>query len=392
MDVVLRSRGVVVRSLVARHGLLVLTVSSLAACGDDAPSRAGASDARTAPRIDASVAIGSPEAGAPLDGPPQAACVDPCFAAGVFTGKPISMAVRDGVVYVAVRRSSDALPDERMPDTIIAVAPDKHVTVLAHVAAAPSKLLVDATSVYWLNRGEHVNNRFRNPAVMKVGRDHGSPEVLALEPPPDVGIFDAPFLGDDNVYFAAFVERIASIRAVPVAGGETHTFIESDMLDPSIDVHVVPRSMAVRGDTIYWIDTFGGLAKMPKAGGPPQFILPPPSVVSGGLSITDQAFYFIAGRADAVGIADLVTLPLGGGQVTTLVAGVATGGVGQIWTLIDGNSLYYGDVSFPEDGDSYRVALEGGSPVRVAPSGVFALDETYLYWADSTGRVYRTAK
>jgi hypothetical protein len=315
-----------------------------------------------------------PDAGLP--------CTPPCLAAGVFRGLPIELAVRDGTVYVAAVTNGD---HNDYVGTVHAIAPDGRVTALATEQSGPRNLVIDADFVYWANQGWTDETRtWHDVAIMKVPRSGGPPVMLKEQPEPNRAQSPLAMLAHDSrLYFTNFVVA-SSVHRMPDVGGA----IETLAVDDQIAGHgrVAPMSMVMHGDTLYWVDAYGGAIAMSKNGGARTQLLDPPGAQAHGLSVDDQNLYFVAGRRDPPHGWDVVKMPLQGGPTTPLATGLALGGR---TTYLQGSDLYYTDVN-----DAYRVPIAGGTPVKVLSPGasMIAFDDAYYYWASFDGTINRMAR
>jgi hypothetical protein len=385
------------RAVPCRSVALALGVALLAACGG---SRATTPDSGTGgldpvdARIDAPPPDAPPDAFRPPDAPAPL-CVAPCLAAGVFDGSPSSITVRDGIVYVAAMTNGD---HNNYVGSIHAVGPDGHVTTLATDQSRPDLLMVDGATLYYCNQGFAAPPSFEvhEQAIMKIARTGGAPEVVLAQPTlshtqaPASMLIDGGFLYFDDLVASGTVNRL------PLAGGPVQTLAQND-LRPG-QVHVLPTTLAVHGDDLYWVSNDGGVATMPKAGGTPTYVRPPPvtSPSIGGfhnLVIDDQNIYVDDLRFDAQQhiTTDLLKLPLQGGAATPLVENVS---LIRSPLIRDADDIFVASVLVegqPED--LYRVPIAGGAPVKVVNTryDVYTIDETYVYWA-ADGIVYRTPR
>jgi hypothetical protein len=363
-----------------RDSLRVLAALALAGCGDNA-------------RLT--------DAGAPLDPSGDAApdpdaampCVDPCFATGVFDGAPTSLAVRDGTVYIATQ-APDGPHNMNYVGAIKALGPDKQVTTLATDQSAPHFLLVDASTVFWTTLGwfEPSPSIARHEAgIMKVARSGGAPGLVVGQPAAShIDLFRAAVLDGDQLYFADLVADL-SVHRVSTSGGAPQQLAVDDNMPAS--VRVLANALAVHGDTLYWVDGFGGLVAMPKGGGTREYLRPPADAQGGMIAIDDSTIYFVSGRRTGPSqqVVDILKVPLAGGTIAPVVENIGLLSLHTALTVDNGN-LYY--VGSPDAIARvlFRVPVDGGTPTRIADASAYAVDATHVYWADDRGTVYRMTK
>lgn len=252
-------------------------------------------------------------------------------------------------------------------------------TILAADQPCPRNLAVDATSVYWVNRGpETPPNIFADGAVMRVDKNGGTPSPLASKQFGDAALaVDAA-----NVYWSACGKETGVYR-LPKSGGAPVLIADTSCA----------TSIAVDATHVYWISE--AIKKADKRGGAAQTI-----VASRGsaLSINGGSIYWTrteaTSRTTFRSCADersvLMKASKEGGALTRMVelSGVAPGQI-----AMDEASIYWANDCA---NGILRVSKTGTSPRAVVQDQTtknIGVDETSVYWVtEYEGTIKKKAK
>jgi hypothetical protein len=144
-----------------------------------------------------------------------------------------------------------------------------------------------------------------------------------------------------------------------------------------------PQNLLADAENVYWLDSTAmgySINKASISAGQPMMLAA--AAAPTPMAIDSSNVYWFNTEYDAV-----YALPIGGGHVSTIAAGVASAQA----LAADGSFVYvYGD-------DSVRaVPVTGGTP-RVLASGLLmgsglTVDDSFVYWASVDGRVMRASK
>jgi hypothetical protein len=211
------------------------------------------------------------------------------------------------------------------------------VQVLKTGLALPGALVLDATSVYWVNAGTNAK-KYHDGSVMKMPLSGGEPTVLASQEDSPNGLI----LTKTHVYWTTADwenNQVGAIRSVPIGGGTVMTVVAGQP---------APQGIVSNDQDIYWVN----------AGTPPNH--------------TDGS---------------LNRMPLGGGAATPLATGqvrpfaLAVGDGRVFWTNLKGGTVR----SMALDGSDFREHASGQSN----PWGIVA-SEGDLFWSElSAGRLWK---
>ena len=139
------------------------------------------------------------------------------------------------------------------------------------------------------------------------------------------------------------------------------------------------RAIAVDATNVYWIkaDTSQGASppdgevlQCAKCGCEQPTILASKEPISGGIAVDATSVYWTNG--------DVMRVPIGGGELTTLAVAQTAGPV-----AVDATSVYWADSR-----GLMKVALTGGSPTMLVSTvgvGFIALDTTNVYYTAGSG-------
>lgn len=217
-------------------------------------------------------------------------------------------------------------------------------------------IVVDKTNVYWLTL----------TTVMKAPLLGGAPTKLAS----GQSLTSAIAVDATSVYWGA--NRM--LMKVPLAGGTPITLASSQGTISSI---------AVDRTSVYWTDLGTGIGlvmKVPVDGGPPVTLASGQGYPEGIVVDATNAYWFDAGY--------IRTVPLSGGNITTLVSYSGQSGTSTIPTAlaIDATNAYWTATDSAGYGAVKKVPLSGGPTVMLFsgsgdPTGI-AVDATSIYWTD----------
>jgi hypothetical protein len=233
-------------------------------------------------------------------------------------------------------------------------------------------LAIDATHVYWTSWDA------ANPAspgsVAKVPLYGGVATTLASNLPEPMFIA----LGATAVFWTCPSSISTGIMMVPMTGGAPTLLASSD----------APGGVACDGRNVYWTSEsatpYGSsplIDSIPVAGGSPKSLLS--SFFAnplGGIAVDATSIYVAAGEEYT---SVVVSLPLGGGSITTLASYQSASSV-----AVDSANVYWINWT-PTSGSVCSVPLAGGSVTTLAdnpdgPSSI-ATDGANVYWTNSNG-------
>ncbi len=247
---------------------------------------------------------------------------------------------------------------------------DQGETILAQITtefAQGTAIVVVDGEVYWTTRA---GKNDTEGVVSKVSRCGGPVTTLAQNQIGPVALA----VGNETVFFGTIgddntgVGKGALFR-VPAAGGAP---------SPIAKGWIFQGGVTTDASFVYWTglgsDSFG-LHRAPLAGGAPEGLGP------------DQVFYYVAVDGSRIYLsqpatipanARLVSMPLGGGDVSVLVPhDLALSGV----MAIDDSFVYFADATGGQVALS-RIPKAGGAPKKLVAREVnaIALDDHDLYW------------
>lgn len=270
-------------------------------------------------------------------------------------------------------------------------------TELAGALGGPSKMAVDATSVYWLD--VHDGNVLKMPknggnvvtlasgvqspldiavdatsvyfsddgtlTIRKMPLDGGAPTVLASGQRSAIAIaVDA-----SSLYWSAAGQN-GSILKVALSGG-TPVTLATDQLDAF--------ALAIDGTSVYWATadaTNGSIVKVGIDGGTPT-TLATGQESPNFIAVDAKNVYWTTEGSDA-----LMKLPLSGGTPAPVVPQNQLQFIRGL--VSDGTNLYLSDNNTVK-----KVPVGGGLPTLLTIQGLnqvtdIALDDTNVYWTDTT--------
>lgn len=291
-------------------------------------------------------------------------------------------------------------------DTVMAMPSDGGTPVtLAYGQYNPSAIAVDATHVYWTNTG---NGQCSDDgalgvldcpgsAVMSVPLGGGTPTTIASAESPIALVVDAtsvywvnaPYLDDSNV-------ATGSIVKAPLGGGASTTLASG---------LYAPFAIAVNASDVYWtadgVDGDGTITKAPIGGGT-LGVLPSAQPYAGPIVQDGSSLYWLNAYGPEGGSQTSVfSVPLTGGAPTRLA--VSAGGSDTSGPFagiaVDDARVYWTSqtsVGYDSDGFLMSVPIAGGAVTTLVAgdmggSGI-AVDATSVYWTSSNSVMKLTPK
>ena len=235
-------------------------------------------------------------------------------------------------------------------------------STLTVTGSVPSGIVVDATNVYWTDTGFVPDPDAGRPGaagdVMVEPIDGGRSAMLA------VGLLAQGIALDaTNAYWTD--SGIGAVMKVAIGDGTPGT---STQLATALN----PSGIAVDATSVYWSDS-GGVMKVPIAGGT-STMLAPAGGAPGAVAVDATSVYWTD-----PGNGTVTKVPTGGETSTTLASG--QNGPSQI--AVDATSVYW---TTSGGGTVMKVPLGGGTPTTLAtgqdgPSGII-VDATSVYWTN----------
>lgn len=244
-------------------------------------------------------------------------------------------------------------------------------------------ITVDATTIYLVYR--------TTDEIVKMPIDGGP--LTEVDPGP--GGVRVLLVDETHMYWTN--EDSDTVNKIPIGGGN-RTVLATTLMPTGWGT----MAMALRDGTLYYGEHGGNtdfpdglLKKVSISGGNPETLA------------TEQAFpfhittlgptlFWATGNDGGV----VNTMPLGGGESTSLFVGLGLG-VGIVDMAIDASGIYWTFDEGNNHGKVMKVPLEGGEPVTLAsllhnPTNI-ELDATSVYWTDYDGvnavsRVMKLAK
>ena len=340
------------RALAILSPLAMLAVFCESGCGGSVAADSGPADGGPA---------GGDAAGA--DAAAESCTTGPCpitLASGYY---PITIAVDATSVYWGNKGCTNGFPGDR--SVMKVPVGGGTVTTLAS-NQDPVVLTVDATNVYWTDAfgcstGDPGDVAEGSGTVMKMALDGGTPTTLVPWGPfaPQGIAVDAT-----SVYWADF-QGPAAVLTVPVGGGTPTSlapFPQVWGLGTACD------AVAVDATSLYWV-TGSAVSSLPLDGGTPITLWQGQPVIDAFALDAENVYW---GTSDGA----VMMVPKSGGTASTLASGL-----GAIWSMaVDSKNVYWGT------GEGLmRMPVGGGTPTMLA-SGLpvaIALDATSVYWAGS---------
>jgi len=350
--------------------LAVLTFTGLAACGsaDESGSGAGAMGAGATGASDATTtAMGGSSTTTSSDGSGGSNATGGAAGSGGCTADLQTSATHCGAC------GHDCLGGT-------CVAGSCQPVVLATQQAAPYRLALDDTSLYWTDGGLGTTN-VTGGAVMKVPLSGGAPAALLTNPP---GSYFGIAVDATRVYVSIAPASAASnsyIEAIPKAGGVAtalHTGPGASWFAVGLTTDAPANGSAAN---VYWSDLYTAMVySVAAAGGTAKAFAGVANAE--GVTYDGGVLYF----CDA-GTFDANYNPNYDGRVVMKLATASGGGTplvlgGEpIELAVDGTDVYYTDYQ----GSVKRVPKQGGAPETLAAAAypvAIALDANYAYWTE----------
>ena len=305
------------------------------------------------------------------DAAAESCTTGPCpitLASGYY---PISIAVDATSVYWGNKGCTDGFPGDR---SVMKVPVDGGTVTTLASNQDPVVLTVDATNVYWTDAfgcstGGPGDATEGSGTVMKMALDGGTPTTLVPWGPfTPQGIA----VNATSVYWANF-QGAEAVLTVHIAGGTPNTLAPFPQGWGPIGAY---NAVAVDAASVYWASG-SALSSLPLDGGTPI------TLWQGQLFdafAVDAENLYLGTRDGAV-----MMIPKSGGTASTLASGL-----GDIWSMaVDSKNVYWGT------GEGLMRMPVGGGTVTTLASGLpvaIALDATSVYWASSGAVMKLTPK
>lgn len=239
-------------------------------------------------------------------------------------------------------------------------------TLLAAAQPCPRHLVVDATNVYWVNRGpESGSNQFVDGAVMRIDKNGGTPATLASKQFGDAALA----VDDANVYWSACGKETGIYRLAK-AGGAPALIADTSCA----------TSIAVDTTHVYWISD--AIKKIDKRGGAAQTL-----VASRGSALTIDGASMYWTRTEAT---SRTTFRSCADEKSSLLKASKDGGAAALLASIAGvepNRLGIDEANIYWANDCsngvMRVPKAGGNPSTVVQDQTtknILVDATSVYW------------
>jgi hypothetical protein len=247
----------------------------------------------------------------------------------------------------------------------------------------PNTVVLDATSVYWVNSGTPAN-KYHDGSLMKMPLNGGSVTVLASNQDTPKGLA----INATHVYWTTEnrdANRVGTIRSIPLDGG-TVTVLASDQASP--------QTIALDNQSIYWTNagtpttyTDGSLVKMPIEGGPVT-LLSTNQAKALGLALDAERVYWTTSIGGAVR-----SMKLDGSDYLEHV----TGQLSPQGLVVSGTDLFWSEVGA---GFLWTLSLASNDPPKTLvnnASFLLAVDADFVYSGhyqpgSGTGAVSRTKR
>lgn len=256
--------------------------------------------------------------------------------------------------------------------------------VLATRMVNPTSMAFSGSDVIWSDyrrTGDESCPSATPDQVLKRTSASGVTTVVASGGACGVGIANNIAIIGTTLYWTSSDPSQETLNATPLGGGTTTTVATSTLGFSQI---------VASGGTLYWLEwspaenSMSAIRSVPGGGGPIKTVL---SGFNAGVSTfaVDAAnvYYTVPAGPNAVGLVDLVAMPLAGGAATTLASAIyppiklISAGANVVWI----NQIQ----------EVWSIAVGGGSPVSLADSpgggGPYdvAFDGTNVVWTEVSG-------
>jgi hypothetical protein len=223
-------------------------------------------------------------------------------------------------------------------------------TAAATNQAYPAMLAIDATYLYWSNRGSAADG-----AIMRMPLAGGAPVVLASGQAGPLGVaVDAANLYWANYGTAANSYTDGTIMKLPL------TAVGSPTLLASAQSH--PFHVAIDSTSVYWTTFYAGgsVQKVPLAGGAVTTLATAQNFPA-GIAVDGTSVYWSTSGTSGASFRDgtIMKVPLAGGSPTTLASAQFTPGV----VTLDGTNVYWTNFGTV---DTQSTPLRDGAVMKVA--------------------------
>jgi hypothetical protein len=239
------------------------------------------------------------------------------------------------------------------------------VTILAPSLNNPSRIALDATSVYWTD--------YNGGLVNKLPIGGGTvTNLVTLGAPGAAGIA----LDTANVYFA---------------WGPVSTTSKSPGTYTNVTVGSDSAVLLTKDATnLYWTTTIGNgsVRQMPIGGGTITTLALNQGLVDGAIAVDATSVYWTAGGDGTAMAGSVNKVPIGGGTVTPLVSKLSR----PYGLALDGGNVYFANYG---SGTVQKVAATGGAPITLADGGfrpfLVTVAGPNVYWSDQQAGTILTA-
>jgi sugar lactone lactonase YvrE len=228
----------------------------------------------------------------------------------------------------------------------------------------PIYLAVNATNLYWANRGNLMTTLLSGGSVDTLYSGGTVSEGIAV---------DAKY-----VYWSTYTAN--TIMRMPLGGGTAETLVTTTPR---------PLGVAVDSTTLYFTTSDGSVMTVPIGGGTPKTLIAgPPGGFATGIAVTPTNVFWGT-------FTQLLEAPLSGGGTQTVLSDKQQNVFG---VAVDGSDVYFTN---EYGGTLTKMSLPSGIAVALVSgystyAGGVAVDASSIYWAamqaDNQGSIMRLAK